>query len=247
MPDITAHLAIPGARFSPARSAAILDAMAAMHAAFWEDVRLADATLGLCAPVHFLSHTSPRRASRMRDQLASFVFDAIEAGWDALPSFFDPGLVRELRALADDPSAIVDALGSSPRTLVHSDIRPANLGLRDRVDGGAGVFIIDWGRPMFTAPAVDLGYYLGWTAVERATEVDDSIAAYETRLRARLGPRLDDSWWPRQREIGILGGLLNTICFRALAAQGEDAIAATERAALAGWTDRMRGAVRMLG
>jgi hypothetical protein len=77
--------------------------------------------------------------------------------------------------------------------------------------------------------------------------VDDTIAAYSKRLRAHLGSRSDGSWWPRRREIGILGGLLNTLCFRALAARGEDALATTERAALAGWTDRMRRAARMLG
>lgn len=246
MPDVSARLTVPGARMSVAQGDALLAAMAALHAAFWDDTRLADSALGLCAPGLFLSHTSPQRATELRRQIRSFVFDAIEAGWDALPAFIDPGLVRELEILNDDPTPIVAALAASPRTLVHSDIRPANLGLGEGHDGGAKVVLLDWGRPVFTAPTVDLGYYLGWTAVERPTDVDTAIAVYEARLRARLRTPLDADAWEAEREIGILGGVLNTLCFHALAAGGDDAAAATERAALVFWAARLRSTIGLL-
>ena len=246
MPDVSARLAVPGAPMSIAQGDALLDAMAALHAAFWDDTRLADSALGLCAPVLFLSHTSPQRAAVLRRQIRTFVFDAIEAGWDALPAFIDPGLARELEVLNDDPTPIVAALATSPRTLVHSDIRPANLGLGERHDGSPDVVLLDWGRPVFTAPTVDLGYYLGWTAVERPTDVDAAIAVYEARLRARLQTPLDADAWGASRDIGILGGVINTLCFHALAARGDDAAAAIERAALAWWAARLRSSIGLL-
>jgi len=246
MPDISDHLLVPGKRLGMNESGALVSALAALHVRFWEDVTLAELALGLCPPKLFLSHTSPQRASRLRQLLESFVFGAIENGWDALPTFIDAGLVSDLRALNDDPSPILAALADSPRTLVHSDYRPANLGLRTSGDGSITVILVDWGRPLFGAPTIDLGYYLGWTALERATDVDTTVAAYESHLRVGLGHEIDDLEWEVHREVGILGGLLNTICFSALRARGDDSDAATERAALEWWAPRMRAALDLI-
>ena len=246
MADISDHLLVPGRRLGMKDSDALISALAAMHVRFWEDETLAEPALGLCPLELFLSHTSPRRASRMRRLLESFVFDAVEDGWDALPTFIDAGLVSDLRALNDDPSPILAALTGSPRTLVHSDYRPANLGLRTSDDGSITVILVDWGRALFGAPTIDLGYYLGWTALERATDVDTTIAAYESRLRVGFGREIDDPKWEVHREVGILGGLLNTICFRALHARRDEADAATDRTALEWWAPRMRAALDLI-
>ena len=112
MPDLGAQLPVSGAVLAPAGFDALLEAMAAMHAAFWGDASLDDPHLGLCAPEAFLSHTSPGRAARHRKQHDSWIFGVIEEGWDALPTFMDAGLVAELRALNDDPAPILSCVPS---------------------------------------------------------------------------------------------------------------------------------------
>lgn len=151
MPDISAELPPRWVGMTRRQSDAALDAMAAMHGTFWEDEGLADPDLGLCAPELFLSHTSPKKAAAMKRRLSALVFDAIEEGWDLLPSYMDRGLVDELRELNDDPTPMLAALDSAPMTLVHSDIRPANMGIRPHTQDGAEVMLIDWGRPVGSA------------------------------------------------------------------------------------------------
>jgi hypothetical protein len=245
MPNLHADLPTPGIPLSATDYDALLDAMAAMHARFWDEPGLHDEDLGLCAPEAFLSHTSPRRAEEHRRQLDSWVFGLIEEGWDALPGYIDPALARELRGLNDDPDPIAAALQAGPQTLVHSDIRPANLAIGDR-NGVRTVALIDWGRPVATAASIDLGYLLGWTVLECPYPADAVVTRYEERLRRRLGDRLDETRWEVAREVGILGGLLNTICFHALGARGDDRAAAAQAQALDRWQPRMRRALGLL-
>ena len=81
---------------------------------------------------------------------------------------------------------------------------PVSRRCSSQPSSGASVVLIDWGRPVYTAPTVDLGYHLGWTAVERPIDVDEAIASYEARLRHRLGALMEGTWWETQRDIGIL-------------------------------------------
>lgn len=244
MPNVGSYLMTESTRMPVRHSDAVLDAMAAMHAAFWEDDRLTDPTLGLCPVELFLAHTSPRKEAEVfPDAEAPFFTTAWD---DAVPAVIDPGLARELRALNDDPTPIVRALESFPRTLVHSDIRPANLALRDTAVDGVTTVLIDWGRPVFTSPAIDLGYYLGWTALERPVSVDDMIGTYEARLAERVGERMRSAWWEPHREIGILGGLLQTLAPRATMAHREGNDAATERGTFGAWEERIKAALRLL-
>ncbi|WP_353808124.1 phosphotransferase [Agromyces sp. SYSU T00194] len=239
MPNLHSDLLAPGVPMSVRGFDALLDAMAAMHATFWGDPALPDEALGLCSAEAFLSHTSPGRAAEHRRRLDSWVFDLIDEGWDRLPAIMDPALVRELRALNDDPAPITAALQAGPSTLVHSDIRPANVAIGRR-GGVPRVSFIDWGRPLATVSSIDLGYLLGWTALERPYPVEEAVRRYDARLRQRLGERVDVSSWESVRDIGILGGLLNTICFQALSAHGDDRPAAAQARALTEWEPWLR-------
>lgn len=231
---------------------AILDAMAAMHAAFWEDSRLEDPALGLCSIDSQVKNISPRRAREVYgDELgwANFIVE----GWEeALPELIDPGLARELLTLVDDPQPIAEALASYPKTLVHGDIRSANVGLSD--DGGSTqCHFLDWGRSAFAAPTADLGFYLGFTAIEWQASVDERIATYESRLRAHLGARWPVDAWERQREVGLLAGLLQSSLgcraywgVRWATTEGHLGYVETERAAIQAWADRLRFTLGLL-
>src|SRR5262249_27710234 len=161
-----------------------------------------------------------------------------------LQSVIDRHLAADLRALADDPSPIVAALEPFPHTLVHGDLRPANLGVVDEPEQlVARAIVIDWARVTFTAPAVDLAWYLVATARELPISRDDAIARYEDALEQRLGVGLDRTWWLPQREISLLAGALQMAPFMAIGATAGVGDRSVERMALGWWADRMRAAL----
>ena len=92
--------------------------------------------------------------ARTRARLDVPLVERADEGWDALPTFIDPGMATALMTLADDPSPLVSALEPFPKTLVHGDFRPANAGTVDDRDGDRAV-LIDWGRA--TAAPASLG------------------------------------------------------------------------------------------
>jgi hypothetical protein len=231
---------------------AILDAMAAMHAVFWEDPRLADPTLGLCSIDSQVKNISPRRTRQVFGEEPGGTRWVIEGWEEALPAIIDPGLARDLQSLIDDPRPIAEALAPYPKTLVHGDIRSANVGLSE--DGGSTqCHFLDWGRSAFAAPSADLGFYLGFTAIEWQASVDERIATYESRLRAHLGARWPVDAWERQREVGLLAGLLQSSLgcraywgVRWATAEGHLDYVETERAAIQAWADRLRFTLGLL-
>lgn len=231
---------------------AFLDAMAALHASYWEDVRLADRALGLCTVEAQVRNVSPLRVREVYGDEPAWPRWIIESWEEALPEIIDPGLVRDLQSLIDDPLPIATALAPYPKTLVHGDLRLANVGLRGSADR-AQCHFIDWGRAAFATPALDLGWYLGFSAIEWQADVDERIATYEGRLRAHLGDRWPVDSWERQREIGLLAGLLQSIfgCraywgVRQARAEGHLEHVETEVAALRSWASRLRNTLDLL-
>ena len=231
---------------------AILAAMAAMHAAFWEDSRLADPALGLCSIDSQVRNISPRRTRQVFGAEPGWTRWVIEGWEEALPEIIDPGLARDLQSLIDDPRPIAEALAPYPKTLVHGDVRPANVGL-SRVGGLTGCHFVDWGRAAFAAPTADLGFYLGFTAIEWQTNVDERIATYEARLRTHLDGQWPDDAWERQREIGLLAGLLQSSLgcraywgVRWATAEGYLDHVETERVAVRTWANRLRDTLDLL-
>ncbi|UCC50737.1 MAG: hypothetical protein JSV68_16725, partial [Anaerolineaceae bacterium] len=61
-------------------NALVLEAMAALHASFWEDTLLGKQELSLCKPEDFFTHTSPAKARRIAQTNPSFVLEMIIEG-----------------------------------------------------------------------------------------------------------------------------------------------------------------------
>mgnify|MGYP001820592098 FL=1 len=230
----------------------ILEAMAAMHASFWDDASLLDPALGLCTIETQVKNISPRRVRQVYGDEPAWARWIIEGWEEALPEIIDPVLARDLQALVDDPRPIEAALASYPKTLVHGDVRPANVGL-SRNGGRKRCHFVDWGRAAYTAASVDLGWYLGFTAIEWPVDVEDRIASYEDKLRAHLGGRLPADRWEQQREIGLLAGLLQSSLgcraywgVRWANTEGSDQFVETDLAALRTWAGRLRNTLDLL-
>lgn len=210
-------------------------ALASMHASFWMDPMLTDPSHGLATLSSFISHGAPRTVKRIQVRMGRTGFtDWLEEGWDRLPSAVDPQLAEDLRAIADDPTLIVQAMADQPWTLVHSDPRPANLALDP---GTRSVIFLDWARPAVAPPAIDLMYWLFTANHVAPGPRGDLIETYEVALRSRLGSRFSSAWWEPQLDLCALAFVA---CFAPIMAN-------ISSEAIGGWAGRCLAALRRLG
>jgi len=167
-------------------------------------------------------------------------------GWQSVPSFVDPDVADVLLALVHDPSRLTAAIAAYPHTLVHGDLRIANIGV---VPGQAArVIFLDMARLTFTAPAIDLAYYLVTSFDALPVPPDAVIDLYRQRLAHRLGPHFDEAWWQPQLDLCLLAGCLPIMCFKAwFTVHSDDADDHLQaQAEFDWWSERIRrGAKRM--
>ncbi|MEZ5595455.1 MAG: phosphotransferase [Pseudomonadales bacterium] len=157
------------------RAEAVMDALADLHAAFWEQVDGGE--------MDWLPHSHP---SVMSDGLAA----GTEANYEQFARFFADDIAPELRQakaryMAGLP-AVQAWINASPRTVIHGDFRMDNLFFRPHA-GGIEVACCDWQAPVRGKGVQDIAYFLSGsveTAMRRAHE-QALIARWVNALRAR--------------------------------------------------------------
>lgn len=198
MDDLTRHLVPQDTDVRADEAMGVLAAMAAMHATFWQDPpidELGAATCRLERLITRISETSLRQLGRVlpdNEMVATF-----PDGWARLPSLIDPGVARDLQALADDPAPIVAVLEGYPTTLLHGDLRVANVAW-----DGTRAIAFDW-QPTVAPPAFDLAYFVWSLWVGSPLHPDEAMARYRDMLAAALGPGVSWSWWDDQLDVCI--------------------------------------------
>jgi hypothetical protein len=228
-----------------------LDAMAALHAAYWEHSDLAEPALGLCSlwqlHICFTPQTTRLDLNGSDDlntlhEVQRYVLD----GWPLLDAMIPPELGRLICDLLKNPQPLCDALSRYPQTFVHADLRQANLGLMPC--GGREVVFLDWQYACYAPPAVDLAWYLG--AEILPISQDAAVVYYRQRLSERLRTRFNEQWWQPQLELSLLGGFLRQGWIKMLRASGYwddgEAALAIRKAQLAWWLEQVRAAARWL-
>jgi aminoglycoside phosphotransferase (APT) family kinase protein len=182
-----------------ATHAAFLDAMAAIHARFWQAPPDTD-YMDLARNFEFLA---PPQAREERDRRGdrSDVLRAVLAGWSQVEATA-PSVWSLVGDLLHDPSPLVAALSSGPATFLHGDWKMGNLGLRP--DGR--VVLIDWDRPSVGPPTVDLAWYLSVNCDRLPEPKEHAVARYREGLEARAVTTA--GWWDRQHDLALLGGFL---------------------------------------
>ena len=228
-------------------NASILKALAALHAAFWKNSLLDNHKLNLCKPEDFFTHTSPEKARQIAQTNPSFVLEMIIEGRRLIPKFVDADIAGLMHDLVHDPTPLCTALAGYPQTLVHSDVRMANLGLeRGR---RPRLIMLDWARQTRTVPAVDLVYYLVTSSSSQfPISFEQSIDLYKQQLAQRLGDLFDESWWQPQLELSLLGTFSTMACFHAWGAEYSDdeSQRMSDRADLQWWAEQARAGARWL-
>lgn len=239
MRDIGPALILNRGRISPDEHMAILDGLAAMHAAFWDAPELADPTIGLCPPDIHYSIISPATAERNADAPGVMPL-AARQGWENLSTVLPPKLFDICLSLSNEPAPLVAALSRYPMTLVHGDARIANIAV-ERAGDSIRSTLIDWAIAGVNAAPLDLIWYLSartpWLSDDReaATEI------YRAALQRRLGNRFDLAIWQPMLDLSILGGLIRFGWFTATAITRDEPHA---RADLDWWAERAWAGVK---
>lgn len=228
-----------GVPIPAAADASVLDALAAMHVAFWDEPEAADPAQGFCSPVARYRAFSPETGRR--EAGSSDVYPRIiREGWDLLPSLIDPALADLIAGLADDPGPLTAAIARYPQTVVHGDPRPPNLGLlRDR-SAATRLLLLDWQFVGPGAPATDLAWFLYTSDPGRPGVQNAVIACYRECLASRLGSRFNEAWWRPQLELSLLGQTLRCAQDMAWASVRHESASVRQwaKAELAWWSAR---------
>jgi hypothetical protein len=227
MRDASAALLADEARLDRTASRRVLEAAAALHAAFWDDPPLA-----LCSMVdryRFLSPATARREAGGRDPVPRL----IGRGWERFCDVVPDEVASPVLAILERPEPFADELARFPSTLVHGDLKLGNLGFLD-----GRVVVLDWGTQTgWAPPAVETAWYLAINA----SRIDASREEVLADARAAEGERHDED----ASRLALLGGLVQLGWDKALHATGhpDPATRAREAADLAWWTARAREAL----
>ncbi|MDA0271502.1 MAG: phosphotransferase [Chloroflexi bacterium] len=135
---------IAGCTISEAEAA--VDGAASMHARWWEDEGLDERGWLPLTTVH-VEHARP-------------VQGAFRRGWEAVRGRIDSAAHAAIDRAVESYPALLERIGSGPRTLLHGDYRLDNL-FFDGSEGQPGVFAFDWQFACRGRGAYDVAYFLG--------------------------------------------------------------------------------------
>ena len=220
------------------------DAMASLHAMFWEQPQVANGRRGFCTLRQRYSAFAPRTVGLEASGPDPIPPVAVE-GWRLFPGLVDQDVADVVARLLDEPAPLCDALLRYPQTVVHGDFKLGNLGIHatDR-----RVVLLDWAFVGAAPPAVDLAWYLAVNCARLPVSKEATIDSYRQSLAGRLGDRFDERWWRPQLELALLGGFLQLGWPKAWGAVRNDSedVRARERAELAWWSERVREGAKRL-
>jgi hypothetical protein len=202
----------------------VLDSIDALHRAF-ASVRVN----GLCDLRDYYSVLSPRACA---GHAAEHEVPRLALhGWTRFHELVPEEVSGAIDRLHADPAPLVDALMGYDATLVHGDLRMANLGMN-----GHRVVLLDWGTLTSWAPAaVDYAWYIATNAA--ALELEQSLLVEQ--CRRLLAPADQESL-----DLALLGEVVRLGWEKALgASMDEPAIRERETVGLAWWVERARAAL----
>jgi hypothetical protein len=224
MRDVSAALFPDGHRLSRAEGRRIVAAAAELHAAF----RRRTAPEGVAPLSELYRFLSPRVCAR-------FAADAEVArlavrGWEHFAELVPADVVAAVARVHERPEALAERLSRHVCTLVHGDLKLANLGfLGDRV------VVLDWGSLTSWAPAaVDFAWFL---AINGAC-IDATHDELVDDVRRAAGGDHDDV----ALRLALLGALAQLGWEKALGATDavDEAVRRREREGLVWWSARAR-------
>jgi hypothetical protein len=183
---------IAGATLAEAET--VVDAIARLHAGWWDDPAL--------DRFGWLARGAVRRAEN-----ADFWAIFFDRNWgttqELMPGLLPDGIAPIATRLAAVYADLVRASAESPRTLLHGDLRLDNVFFA--ADGEAPPVVIDWQLVSAGRGPYDLAYFLGTNLPSelRAEHEEALLRRYHATIAARdASYSFDDCW--RDYRLGLL-------------------------------------------
>lgn len=200
----------------------ILAATAALHASLWEHPLEDD--VNWCGVDARLTLLSPPTGQMLVDEGRDF---GLAAGWRAFERLAPPSAVAVAGTLFADIAPLMRLLDSLPKTLLHGDLKFANMGL-----DGVTLLLLDWAMVTRATVALEISWFLAVNSGRLPWSLDETLDRYAGHLEDALGrARFAAARWPEQRDAMFLCGLLSYGWGKALDAE------AGRPAELAWWCD----------
>jgi hypothetical protein len=200
MPDLTGVLLPWEQAADLATVERAVGAMATLHAHAWAPAAIAGGPW--CPLAERLLLLSRPAAQRYRAE-ANPVGDRFLAGWDAFDGAAPPDARALIHDLSKDVTPLLHALDGLPSTLLHGDLKLANLGFAP--DGR--IALIDWQMVSVAPVAVELGWFLVSNAPSLPIGPEAILERYRTALETAGGKRIVGDW-ATQVDLAIIVGLL---------------------------------------
>jgi len=200
MRDVSDALLPPDGVLAESDADRVLAAAAEMHAAFWDDP-LEDACVDWTPTDARLTVVGPAMGVTLVREGRDF---GLARGWEVFDRIGDREAVRLAHALFEDITPFERVLASFPPTLVHGDLKFANVALdEDRV------WLFDWAGVTLGPAALEIAWCAAVNSSRLPWSVDITFQHYVAHLERALGPaRFDRGEWPKQRAAAMICGLL---------------------------------------
>ncbi len=163
-------------------------------------------------------------------------------GWDIFSEVASKSAARTVAAVQHDATGLLTSLGNGPQTLIHGDLKLANLG----IDTRNRLVMLDWALAGFMSPFIDLGWFLAVNSTKNPISKEATIDTYRAML-SHEGIDLGADW-DRHIECGLLaGGTLRLGWAKAFGTMAEDdSTRRRETAEIEWWSELTERASRWL-
>ena len=209
MHDLTEYVHKWDMPMAPELAPAFLDALARLHATFWNAPILNDPHIGLCDPAQLLDQTSLPMAQKHTNSSMGVIPEWVRGGWEVMEELLDSDTFSHLKSLTENPQPLFEALSRYPYTLLHGDYRAANLAHPDQP------VAFDWQEATCSLMTIDLAWFVKEDCIQDAMGQVQAINFYRRRLETYLNSRFDDTEWRAMVDLGHLVDALRSTCFPA--------------------------------
>jgi Phosphotransferase enzyme family len=194
MPDLSGVLFDWNRPLNSDELAVVLSAMASLHGAAEGKVAKFAAWTPWEERLTLISRRSLERRGPAREAVGSRILP----GWDAWDRFATPVARAIVEQLSDNDEPLLDALVGLPSTLIHGDLKLANIGIA--ADGA--VEMIDWQMVTVAPVAIELGWFLVSNVNALPFRPEEILDRYWALREVPDGQRLVEN------DLAILVGLL---------------------------------------
>jgi hypothetical protein len=177
----------------------VFRAVARLHEAFWGET-----FDGLVSLTDRYAMFQPRAMETARSPFVS----TVQHGWDVFADLGPVDIVQAARTIMEQPKLLAQQLDDCEKTLIHGDLKHANIGLT-----AERVVLIDWSLAGIAPPEVEFAYYIMKNSLFCEDSLDDLLADVPQVLGGHFNPRALD--------LALIGAFVQWVWSLALSASGE--------------------------